>query len=117
MHLTMDAPPLRATPRPLAALVHRMLEKEPAMRPGAIEVRQQARAIAHELASAYESYEVIRARSQSRRDAVVDPDSLELGITELVPTIRRPRWTPEIAISQLAPAVTPPTKSKPRHGR
>jgi len=102
--------------------VQRMLDKEPALRPGAIEIRQQARALVHELANAYESYELVdgaRPRSARRRNAhVADPDSLELGITELVPTIRRPRWTPEMAISQIAPAADHPYEIRPkRHGR
>ncbi len=62
--------------------------------------------------SAYESIEITaptRARQagQPRRalaltaapteDAVVvDPEALEFGVTEMVPTIRKPRWTPEI---------------------
>lgn len=28
---------------------------------------------------------------------VVDPDSLEFGVTEMLPVVRKPRWTPEIA--------------------
>jgi hypothetical protein len=27
---------------------------------------------------------------------VVDPEELEIGITELLPVVRKPRWTPEI---------------------
>jgi serine/threonine protein kinase len=127
MHLTSDPHPLPAgTPRELRDLVLRLLVKEPALRPGAIEIRQQARALVHELANAYASYELVdgaRPRSARRRRAgdanVADPDSLELGITELVPTIRRPRWTPEMAISQIAPAADHPyeIRPKPRHGR
>src|SRR5439155_11762597 len=100
MHLSSEPPPLRecaATPPELSDLVDRMLGKEPSLRPGAIEVRQLARALARELANAYESYELIdrprpRAMRGQRGDAgVVDPEALELGITELVPTIRKPR--------------------------
>jgi serine/threonine-protein kinase len=123
MHLTSDPHPLPAgTPLELRDLVQRMLDKEPALRPGAIEIRQQARALVHELANAYESYELVdaaRPRSARRRSAhIADPDSLELGITELVPTIRRPRWTPEMAISQIAPAADDTYEIRPkRHGR
>jgi hypothetical protein len=44
---------------------------------------------------------------------VVDPDALEFGVTEMVPTIRKPRWTPEMGLSSPAevaaarPAITP----------
>ena len=35
---------------------------------------------------------------------VVDPDALEFGVTEMVPTIRKPRWTPDLGT--LAPEGT-----------
>jgi serine/threonine-protein kinase len=106
MHLTGDPVPLRersSTPHPLSELVHRMLAKEPALRPGAIEVRQIARAIARDLSADYESFELsstldANARARARRAAeVVDAEALEFGVTELVPTIRKPRWTPDLA--------------------
>jgi hypothetical protein len=110
--------------------VHRMLDKDPSLRPGAIEVRQLGRALALELSTAYESFELIGAEQprlpktavRPRRhvalavervteDAlVVDPDALEFGVTEMVPTIRKPRWTPEIgpaAREAARPAITP----------
>ena len=124
MHLTSEPAPLEEltrAPDELCELVHRMLDKEPSLRPGSIEVRQIARSIAMEIsASAYESIEVSgveprlpkAAQAQPRRHMlveratedvlVVDPDALEFGVTEMVPTIRKPRWTP-----QLRPAVTP----------
>jgi serine/threonine-protein kinase len=125
MHLTSEPAPLDQqcrAPAELCDLVHRMLDKDPSLRPGAIEVRQLARALALELTTAYESFEVIGAdqprlpktASRPRRhvalaierpteDAVVvDPDALEFGVTEMVPTIRKPRWTPEIGMA--APA-------------
>jgi eukaryotic-like serine/threonine-protein kinase len=122
MHLASEPAPLREVsqaPAELCALVHRMLDKDPSLRPCSIEVRQQARAIAHELAvGAYESYELIadddlvrpaahrvRPRAQivpTDEFVVVDPDALEFGVTELLPVVRKPRWTPE-----LSAAVTP----------
>ena len=30
---------------------------------------------------------------------VIDPDALEFGVTEMVPTIPKPRWTPEIGLA------------------
>ena len=119
MHLTSEPAPLEAlcrAPVEVCELVHRMLDKDPSLRPGAIEVRQIARSLALELSTAYESFEVIGAEPRlpkaavrgARRhvalavdrpteDAVViDPDALEFGVTEMVPTIRKPRWTPQI---------------------
>jgi hypothetical protein len=37
---------------------------------------------------------------------VIDPDSLEFGVTEMVPTIRKPRWTPDITMA-------PPPEQRP----
>ena len=108
MHLAGDPAPLHkrcSAPAALCALVHRMLAKDPSLRPGAIEVRQLARAIAHDLSSSYESFELIGGEPQAARPnvagssdetVVVDPESLELGVTELMPVIRKPRWTPDI---------------------
>lgn len=122
MHLTSEPAPLEElcrAPAELCELVHRMLDKHPSLRPGAIEVRQLARSLALELSTVYESFELIgadaprlpKAAVRPRRhvalaverpteDAlVVDPDALEFGVTELVPTIRKPRWTPEIGVA------------------
>lgn len=117
MHLSSEPDPLHektTAPVELCSLIHRMLDKEPQLRPGAIEVRQQARAIALELSSAYEELEITgiearlpksapRARSlrpafiiPSDEVVIVDPDALELGVTELMPVVRKPRWTPEV---------------------
>jgi serine/threonine-protein kinase len=129
MHLTSEPEPLidvcRASPE-LCELVHRMLDKHASLRPGAIEVRQLARALALELSTAYESFELIGSESprlpkaavRPRRhvalverpteDAVVvDPDALEFGTTEMVPTIPKPRWTPEFGY------IAPPEQREP----
>lgn len=115
MHLTREPEALRSqcdAPDELCDLVHRMLHKDPAQRPGALEVRQIARALAVELQPAYEEFEVtlgevvIRpARVRNSRAAfappsdeveIVDAEALEYGVTEMLPVVRRPRWTPEI---------------------
>lgn len=120
MHLSSEPDDLATkcnAPRELLDLVHRMLDKEPALRPGAIEVRQVARAIAFELTSAYAEMEISggederprvpQAMVRSRMAAlpapmpsdevvVVDPESLEFGTTEMLPVVRKPRWTPQI---------------------
>lgn len=135
MHLTSDPVSLEEvakTPAPLAELVHRMLEKDASIRPGAIEVRQIARALALELSTGvYESVEItgdvprmpravrprrhmpLAAQLPTEEAVVVDPDALEFGTTEMVPTIRKPRWTPEIGVApppdeqNRKPAITP----------
>lgn len=114
MHLTREPVPLRArceAPAGLCDLVRRMLEKDPALRPCAIEVRQVCRALVAELSQAYEAFELsgyenarhaqvgrnIRpAPIVSDESFVVDTDSLEYGVTEMLPVVPRPRWTPEI---------------------
>lgn len=133
MHLTSDPVPLEEvskTPSALAELVHRMLEKDASVRPGAIEIRQIARALALDL-STYESIEItgpearlpravrprrhlpLAAQLPTEEAVVVDPDALEFGTTEMVPTIRKPRWTPEIGLApppnqqERKPAITP----------
>lgn len=119
MHMSSEPAPLGElcdAPGELCDLVHRMLEKDPAFRPGAIEVRQQTRAIALEQTSPYAEFELtdvvepparappVRARLEplggrrlpSDEVVIVDPEALESGVTEMVPVVRRPRWTPEI---------------------
>lgn len=123
MHLASEPAPLTEltkAPRELCDLVHRMLDKEPSLRPGAIEIRQFARALAVELSTAYESFEISSAdqarlpravkprralalTNQPTEEAlIIDPDALEFGVTEMVPTIRKPRWTPELGLASPA---------------
>lgn len=115
MHLSREPAPLQGhcnAPLELCELIARMLLKDPALRPGALEVRQVARAIALELSPPYEEFEVTggephRSASLDRivRPAhivptdeaiVVGADALEYGITEMLPVVPKPRWTPEI---------------------
>ena len=121
MHLTRAPAPLRTrctAPVELCSLVARMLHKQPAARPTAIEVRQAARTIARELSQAYEDASdaseatalspIEQPRQAPRRSppaykvqsdevVVVDADELEFGVTEMLQIVRQPRWTPEIA--------------------
>lgn len=112
MHLTRRPAPLEercSAPAELCRLVTRMLDKDPALRPGAIEVRQIARAVALELSPPYEEFEVsgtdvppargrgVRPAYMASDDALVtDAESLEYGVTEMLPVVPKPRWTPEI---------------------
>ena len=100
MHIAGDPVPLQercTAPHALCDLVHRMLAKDASLRPGAIEVRQLARAIARDLSGIYESFELTEDDT-----VVVDPEALERGVTEVMPgvdcltVIRKPRWTPDI---------------------
>jgi serine/threonine-protein kinase len=103
MHMRSIAAPLSDrcdAPRGLCNLVHRMLDKDPAARPCASEVHQAARTIAREL-------------STERGAAViyVDRDLLERGVTEHLPILRKPRWTPQNlcvgAVTRLARPIVP----------
>jgi len=116
MHLTRAPEPLHKrcnAPLELCKLVARMLEKDPALRPGSIEVRQIARAIALELSPPYEELEISGGDADDRPgasngrgvraayivaddDSVTDAESLEYGVTEMLPVVPKPRWTPEI---------------------
>ena len=127
MHLTSEPAPLgdELGPQELRTLILSMLEKDPSLRPSALEVRQLARAIAHELTAVTSAYEVFelsggdivisveealeeqrprsarrtgRALQQMPEDeaVVVDAEALEFGNTELHAVVRKPRWTPEI---------------------
>ncbi|MEO8701005.1 MAG: serine/threonine-protein kinase [Kofleriaceae bacterium] len=117
MHLTSEPDQLETkcdAPSALSNLVHRMLDKDQTVRPTSIEVRQIARSIANELSShstgAYEEMSItgadprkpnrLRARAQimpTDEAVIIDPEDLEFGVTELLPIVRKPRWTPELS--------------------
>ena len=114
MHLSRTPAPLQgrcAAPSELCELIGRMLLKDPTLRPGALEVRQVARAIAGELSPPYKAFELSgvehhRSAAGGRTvrpahivptdEVVVGADALEFGVTEMLPVVPRPRWTPEI---------------------
>jgi serine/threonine protein kinase len=116
MHIASEPAPLSEltrAPVEICELVHRLLDKVPSHRPGAIEVRQVARSLAMELSTVYESFEIVgdeprlpksikprRALALTAQPSeevlVIDPDALEFGTTEMVPTVRKVRWTPEL---------------------
>lgn len=133
MHLTREPAPLRelcTAPGELCELVGRMLQKDPTLRPCAIEVRQVARAIAQELSPPDEKLglagmetdrRVGVTRSRTARSAhslppddavTVDADTLEYGVTEILPVVSRSRWTPAPAaptVEQNRRAIPPRT--------
>ncbi len=96
-HLTATPAPLRAlcpaAPIELCALIHRMLEKDPARRPTASDIRHTCRSLAIELATIYE--EIVVSMETSVDTVVIDPEALELGTTQQLSYMRRPRWTPD----------------------
>jgi eukaryotic-like serine/threonine-protein kinase len=117
MHITSEAAPLseRCTaPAELTALIHKMLAKEPAQRPSALEVRQVARAVSHAPSELAESIDV---------DFEVEIDDLDLDhmasinddaadgedVTLLKPNMRKPRWTPPLPneVAMRRDAITP----------
>jgi len=125
MHLTREPDALRGqcnAPQELCDLVQRMLHKDPAQRPTALEVRQLARTIAVDLTPAYEEFEVTvaeparPARVRHNRAAyivptdevsIVDADAMEYGVTEMLPVMRKPRWTPDFGQMQSGIAAAP----------
>jgi eukaryotic-like serine/threonine-protein kinase len=100
MHLTRTPLPLRQrcnAPAELCDLVGKMLEKDPALRPGVIEVRQVCRAIAMAMAP-YETFELSEMDAESRVGATrcrTAAGELEFGVTEMLPVAPKARWTPE----------------------
>lgn len=120
MHLNREPAPLRTrchAPADLCDLVARMLHKSPSSRPTALEVCASARAIARDLAQAYEEFELSgidtgRAGARGRipaacivptgEIAVQDAGVVEHGVIEMLPVVPKSRWTPEIGD---APAV------------
>ncbi|HEY0190556.1 MAG TPA: serine/threonine-protein kinase [Kofleriaceae bacterium] len=113
MHLTRTPQPLHEVcnaPKALCDLVERMLGKEPALRPTAVDARRLARAIVADLSPTYETIEITRdeapavtrcrtvhaASSLAALDVTFDSDVLENGNTEMLPVVGKPRWTPEI---------------------
>ena len=128
---------LRARREPLCDLVHRMLEKDPSVRPCAIEVRQIARAIALELSTtAYEELGISTDRAPAdpegrtpRPRAHDHSDRRGRGCRPRRARVRRhravarrprkPRWTPEIGLIPGAIAAQPAAFEAidPRTGR
>jgi serine/threonine-protein kinase len=103
-HITSEAVPLAgrcSAPAPLCALVHEMLDKDPTNRPMAVDVRKLAREIIqrHGYVAEAVPIEVIDGADCIEADAeVVDPDELEYGITQLLPAMRKPQWTPQLEL-------------------
>jgi serine/threonine protein kinase len=114
-HLTTDPVPLSTrcgAPPALCDLVHRMLDKNPARRPMAVDVRRLARELVRDQASlAAHPIEVIEYTGE------VDPTELEFGVTELVPSMRKSRWTPPLVQPLRTEAIDSSGNLTPRRRR
>jgi eukaryotic-like serine/threonine-protein kinase len=122
MHLTSEAAPLTGrcnAPAELCALIHQMLGKDPLQRPSSLEVRQLARAISHAHAAVYESIDVELEVEIDDVEPALAEGSGEIGlegaaphdVTLLAPSMRKPRWTPQIemqnrGLSPITPKAT-----------
>ncbi len=114
-HITSKPAPLADkcnAPAKLCELVIRMLDKEPAHRPMAVEIRQLCNGILRAL-------DTIADDSDDDMEITViedtepGPAELEFGVTELLPTMRKPRWTPQLDVP-CAPARKPITPKNER---
>jgi serine/threonine protein kinase len=112
-HITSKATPLADkcnAPAKLCELVHRMLDKDPAQRPMAVEIRQICNATLRALQPVAEASSVddieITVGEEGEQPGPVE---LEFGVTELLPTMRKPRWTPQLDVPVVAhrKAITP----------
>jgi serine/threonine protein kinase len=112
MHLAAEAAPLRprcGAPALLCNLIHRMLDKAASRRPMAVDVRHTIRRAVLEHAP-YEAMEVVIEPAPAPAPAApidesydVDLEELEHGVTELMPAMRKPRWTPQLGTRAITP--------------
>jgi serine/threonine-protein kinase len=104
-HITTKPTPLGercSAPAELCELVQRMLDKDPAARPMAVDIRRVTREMIQKLdaiATGDDDIEITIVPGVSDTDTTPpDADELELGVTELLPTMRKPRWTPQLEL-------------------
>jgi serine/threonine protein kinase len=94
-----------SAPTEMSELVHRMLDKDPSRRPMAVDIRRATQAMLAELdaAAAGEDIEITIVEDSP------PVNEMELGVTELLPTMRKPRWTPQLALPHVIPSKKPIT--------
>jgi serine/threonine protein kinase len=97
-HITTRPLPVsdRCTAPPaLSELVHRMLDKDPSRRPMAVDIRRATQAMLGALDDA--------AGEDIEITVIEEPivNEMEVGVTELLPTMRKPRWTPQLDIPMI----------------
>ena len=114
-HITSKPVPVGdrcSAPAALCELVHRMLDKDPSTRPMAVDIRRLAKAMLAELdqvAIVDDEIEITIEPGIEEPDPIAD--KLEYGVTELLPTMRKPRWTPQLAV-EVSPAARKPITPK-----
>jgi serine/threonine protein kinase len=105
-HITSAAAPLAelcGAPAAMCELVHRMLDKDPSKRPMAVDIRRITQAMLDAVDQVSDDDDVeITIVADEAEHQVVDPPELEFGVTELLPTMRKPRWTPQLDIPSIA---------------
>jgi len=101
-HITSKATPLSEkcnAPTAMCELVHRMLDKDPSKRPMAVDIRRLTKAMLDAIDEVAASDELeITIIADDPDTEVVQPAELEFGVTELLPTMRKPRWTPQLDV-------------------
>ncbi|MEO8549824.1 MAG: serine/threonine-protein kinase [Kofleriaceae bacterium] len=117
-HITSKPVPVGercSAPAALCELVHRMLDKDPAARPMAVDIRRFAKEMLGELDQVAVDDEIeitIEAGDDEPMDAA--SEKLEFGVTELLPTMRKPRWTPQCDLAVVPAARKPITPKNER---
>lgn len=102
-HITSKAAPISAVctaPAALCELVHRMLEKDPSARPMAVDIRRLTKAMIDAVDE--DDIEITVIEDNEPETQVVQPLELEFGVTELLPAMRKPRWTPQLEVPAIA---------------
>ncbi len=113
-HIT--APPVAigercSAPEGLCELVHGMLDKDPSRRPIASDIRRIALDLVRELEAAGAADDEVEITIMDDPIAAEAPDAVELefGVTEMLPTMRKPRWTPQLESPVVQPSRKPIT--------
>ena len=104
-HITTAAAPLInlcAAPAEMCDLVHRMLDKDPSKRPMAVDIRRLVQDMLDAVDKVSDDDEVEITIEAGEPDALVVEPEMEFGVTELLPTMRKPRWTPQLDIPSIA---------------
>jgi serine/threonine-protein kinase len=101
-HITSKPAPITdkcSAPEAMCELVLRMLDKDPSKRPMAVDIRRLTKAMLDALDEVAANDEIeITIVTDEPEIEVVEPAELEYGVTELLPTMRKPRWTPQLDV-------------------
>jgi serine/threonine protein kinase len=101
-HITSRPAPITdkcSAPPAMCELVHRMLDKDPSKRPMAVDIRRLTKAMLDAALDEVSSDDDVEITIIDEPETqVVQPAELEFGVTELLPTMRKPRWTPQLEV-------------------